>query len=582
MLENQQFMDPTIQEKLSKVFGTQQANQIAGELESILNSFKGSSAADEWSEKDILLISYGDQIQSSGRADIQTLHRFLKRHLKGRINGVHLLPFYPYSSDDGFSVIDYWQVDPKKGTWQDIQQLGLDFNLMFDGVINHISAQSDWFQRFLEGDPKYRSFFIAKEEDADLSKVVRPRTTPLLTPFHTSEGLKHIWTTFSSDQIDLNYSHPPVFLKIVELMLFYIEQGAQLIRLDAIPFLWKKEGTNCMHLEETHLIVQILRALLNRVAPGVKIVTEANVPHHENIEYFGDGTNEAQLVYQFPLAPLLVHAINFGSSRHLNQWADSLKTPSKETAFFNLTASHDGIGVRPVENIISADEMEQLSEQVQKKGGLISWRTAQGKERVAYEWNITFFEAIRDPELQVEDELNNGRFLTSQAIAMSLAGIPGIYIHNLFGSLNWNEGVKTGSARSINRKKFIEQELEDLLHDPTSRESGIFEAYLHLLGVRTREKSFHPNGAQRIIECGDSIFGLLRTSPDRHEQIIALHNLTKLPQSIHADLQGLVESNAGTARDLLSGEEYLIRQGALSLAMPPFATIWIKVNRGTL
>ena len=159
------------------------------------------------------------------------------------VDDIHLLPFYPYSSDDGFSVIDYKQVNPALGTWDDVARVGQNFHLMFDGVINHISAQSAWFKAFLQDDPKYRDYFIVVEGEPDLSQVVRPRTLPLLTEFTTPSGAKKVWTTFSADQIDLNYANPEVLLDIIDVLLFYVAHGAELIRLDAIAYLWKEIGT---------------------------------------------------------------------------------------------------------------------------------------------------------------------------------------------------------------------------------------------------------------------------------------------------------------------------------------------------
>ena len=143
-----------------------------------------------------------------GEPPLKTLAEFCARHLKGMVSGIHLLPFYPWSSDDGFSVKDFFAVEPSYGTWEDIARLGADFDLMFDAVFNHVSAQGEWFQRFLADDPRYRDFFIAVAGSPDLSQVVRPRALPLLTEFSTAAGPKKVWTTFSADQVDLNFKNP--------------------------------------------------------------------------------------------------------------------------------------------------------------------------------------------------------------------------------------------------------------------------------------------------------------------------------------------------------------------------------------
>jgi sucrose phosphorylase len=200
----------------------------------------------------------------------------LEKYARGVITGVHVLPFFPYSSDDGFSVIDYTAVNPDFGTWADVERLGRNFRLMFDAVINHISAHSGWFQEFLKGNPGFADYFIVVEEGTDLSQVVRPRALPLLTSVQTAHGERLVWTTFSADQIDLNYANPDVLLEIIEILLLYVEKGAEIIRLDAIAYLWKKIGTPCIHLEETHRVVKLFRTVFDAVAPHVMLITRTS------------------------------------------------------------------------------------------------------------------------------------------------------------------------------------------------------------------------------------------------------------------------------------------------------------------
>ncbi|HPC62754.1 MAG TPA: alpha-amylase family glycosyl hydrolase, partial [Verrucomicrobiota bacterium] len=265
-------------------------------------AFPQTSASPEpLCERDTLLITYPDQLREPGLSPLAALDRFLAGHVRGMISGVHLLPFYPWSSDDGFSVKDYFAVEPAYGTWEDICRIGQNFDLMFDAVFNHLSAQSDWFQRFLRNEPGFEDFFVTVEGDPDLSRVVRPRALPLLTTFPSATGPRKVWTTFSADQVDLNFKNPAVLLRVIEALLWYVRHGARFIRLDAIAFLWKEVGTSCLHLPQTHGVIQLLRSVLDCCAPHVRLITETNVPRADNISYFGDGTNEAQLAYNFAL-----------------------------------------------------------------------------------------------------------------------------------------------------------------------------------------------------------------------------------------------------------------------------------------
>ncbi|HMD81668.1 MAG TPA: alpha-amylase family glycosyl hydrolase, partial [Anaerolineales bacterium] len=336
------------------------------------------------------------------------------------VKGIHILPFYPWTSDDGFSVVDYRKVDPALGDWKHISAMQSHFRLMFDGVINHISSQSEWFKAFLNDDPRYRDYFVVIEGSPDPSQVVRPRALPLLTSFSTPSGEKRVWTTFSDDQIDLNFQNPEVLLEILDILLMYVERGAAFIRLDAIAYLWKELGTSCIHLPQTHRVIQFLRAALDEVAPHVQMITETNVPHTDNISYFGDGSNEAQLVYNFALPPLTLHSFHTGDAQVLSSWAKTLTLPSNKTTFFNFLASHDGIGLNPARGILSTADIDVLVEKTLEHGGLVSYKHNSDGSQSPYEMNISYFDALSNPHGNESLGLQIDRFIAAQAIMLSL------------------------------------------------------------------------------------------------------------------------------------------------------------------
>jgi len=531
--------------KLAALYGDDAADAVLAQLLDLLPDHPAPRPAESFnlSEQDVILITYGDQLQRASEAPLQTLHHFGRGYLADIINSVHILPFYPYSSDDGFSVIDYYAVDDNLGDWTHIQQMSADFRLMFDAVFNHISAQSDWFKGFLNGQAPYTGYFTVVDPGADLSAVVRPRALPLLTPVETPSGTQHVWTTFSDDQIDLNYANPALLLEMVRVLLFYLEQGARLIRLDAIAFIWKEIGTGCIHLDQVHTIVQLMRDVLEWVAPGAVLITETNVPHEENISYFGDGTNEAQMVYQFPLPPLLLHTLTAGDTTALNQWARSLEQVSDQTTFFNFTASHDGIGVRPVTGLLSQAEIDALVKVTLDHGGHVSYRNMPDGTQQPYELNITYFDAITHPDITAEQpDIAVKRFLVSQAMMLALAGVPGIYFHSLFGSRNHAEGVaQTGRYRSINRQKLGADTLLAELKDAHSIRSKVWKPYRHLIHTRTQSAAFHPLAKQMVLDLSSSVFALERITRDGAERILALHNVTGNRVSLQLDFEGAVD-----------------------------------------
>lgn len=486
------------------------------------------------SQKDVILIAYGDQLKEPFHFPLRTLHGFCKKYLIDIISGLHILSLFPYSSDDGFSILDYRSIDPKLGDWGDIRVLGNSFSIMVDAVINHASVKGNWFKGFLVDEPPYRDYFVTIEGEPDLSSVFRPRAHPLLTSFLSSTGERKVWTTFSSDQADLDFHNPDVLLEIVDILLFYISQGVRFIRLDAIAYLWKEIGTKCLHLPQTHSIVKLIRAIINDIASQVIIVTETNVPHQDNLSYFGNGIDEAQIIYNFALPPLVLHTFQSANSNVLTKWAKGLFLPSKSTTFLNFLASHDGIGLSPAIGLLTEDEIQKIVQQSLKHGGLISNKSKPDGGKTPYELNINYFDALSDPNSSEDLELQISRFMAAQAIMLSMQGIPGIYFHSMFGSRGWMSGVQqTGMNRTINRQKLTLPDVENELNDPVSLRAKVYKRFRYLLLLRRNHPAFHPQAEQKILEMGSSVFALERISPDGRDSMLCIQNVTSRTVSTH-------------------------------------------------
>lgn len=525
-----------------------------------------------WTEGDVLLITYGDQVRAAGSPPLSTLADFLNTHASGLLGGVHILPFFPSSSDDGFSVIDYRSVDPALGTWDNVARLGLNFDLMFDLVLNHVSAESEWFGGFLQDDPAYRDFFITVDDDPDLSQVVRPRALPLLTKFQTPSGDKRVWTTFSADQIDLNYHNPEVLLRILETLLLYAEHGARLIRLDAIAYLWKKIGTPCIHLPETHAVVKLMRSVLDHVAPGVLLITETNVPHADNLSYLGDGSDEAQMVYNFALPPLVLHTLQTGSAAKLSRWAQGLTLPGDQVTLFNFLASHDGIGLNPARGILTDAEIEALVKRTVERGGLVSYKRNPDSAQSPYELNVNYLDALSLPDdAGGLDSSAVDRFMAAEAIMLSLAGIPGLYFHSLFGSRGDRAAAQaTGIPRRINRAKPTREELERDLADTASLRTRILDRHARLLRVRRMRSAFHPASPQHVLGVDDRVFAVLRGEPGQEASVLCLFNVTRAPVPYQAS-----DLEPGRWQDLIGGGYCDVSDsGAATFNLMPFQTMW--------
>jgi sucrose phosphorylase len=532
-------MTPTIESHLRALYGPEVAERWWPEFAARLERFRRETPptmrlpAKPLTERDVLLIAYPDQVRQDGEAPLQTMARFAAGHLRDVVSGIHLLPFYPWSSDDGFAVKDLFAVAREFGTWADVRRLGADFDLMFDAVFNHLSAQGDWFQRFLADDPAWRDFFVTVGGDPDLSAVIRPRATPLLTEFAGRAGPRRVWTTFGADQVDLNYANPAVLAAVLEALLCYVRHGAVFIRLDAVAFLWKEIGTCCLHLAPTHRIVQFLRAVVDEVAPHVRLVTETNVPHQENVSYFGDGTNEAHLVYNFALPPLVLHAALTGDATRLTRWAQALAVPSDRVTFLNFLASHDGIGLNPARGILDDSEVDVLVQHTRANGGLVSYKRLPDGSDAAYELNINYLDAVSPARAGEPPLIAARRFLTTQAVMLSLQGVPGIYFHSLIGSRGDAAGAAaTGLNRRINREKLERTLLESELAATGSLRATVYAGYRDLLNLRRSHPAFAPAAAQHVLDVDRRVFAVVRETADHVDRMLCLHNLSADPVTI--------------------------------------------------
>ena len=580
--------DSALTDSLSSLLNHLYPGEAEGVLEQLLNlidayqEYTPQSTDSLWDETDVMLITYGDSILSDN-PPLQTLAMFMEERLKDCFSCLHILPFFPYSSDDGFSVIDYRKVNPELGEWEDIRRLSNDYRFMVDLVINHVSRQSNWFGDFVGDYSPGNQYFIEPDPEDDLSQVVRPRNTPLLTPVWTHTGKRHVWATFSPDQIDFNFRNPAVLVEMVKIVLLYMAQGASLIRLDAIAYLWKEPGTNCIHLPQTHTVVKIVRLIMGAVRSNSLLLTETNVPSEENLSYFGNG-DEAQMVYQFPLPPLILHALNSGTSEYLVKWARGLPEYPEGCSVLNFTASHDGIGVRALEGIVPMDEVEELAESMCHFGGLISTRTLPDGFHSPYEINISLFDAMKGTR-RGEDIWQIPRFICSQAIMLAMKGIPAVYVHSMFATGNDLDLVEeTGRIRSINRKKWQLPALKEQLDNPTTTSAVVFENMKHMLRIRRGEPCFHPDNHQHILdELPSGLFGVLRAD-DNGRKVIALHNVTTGHQKINLDeLDTFSESgtNIEVWSDLVASKTLpeLGIKDQKELTLEPYQVVWLLKER---
>ena len=546
-----------------------QINNLFLNIKSIFTQPMKRSKNELWSEKDFLLITYADSIKKNNQKNFITLNSFLKKYCK-EFSYIHILPFFPFSSDDGFAVEDYKKIKIEHGSWKDLKKITKTFDIMVDLVINHCSSNNKLFKNFLEDKNPGKDFFINSEKKFPKSnKIVRPRSSDLSKKVLVNGKNTYVWCTFGHDQVDFDFRNPNVLLYFFEIIKFYLDQDIKALRLDAVAFLWKELGTRCINLPQTHNIIRLIRLIIDRFYNKTLIITETNIPSHENLTYFGNN-NEAHCIYNFSLAPLLIHAVVSGNSFYLKKWSRGMPPAQENNSYLNFLSTHDGIGMRPVEGILPENEIQKYFNFFKKQGGLFSYRTNAGKKSV-YEVNITLLEAFKEC-YNGKDKFVLERFILAHTILFSMEGIPAIYIQNYLGSKNDNAKVKkTNSFRSINRRNWNFDSLVKIFKNKSNINSKILHSLNRLMVLRKKQIAFHPNATQFTLQLGDIFFGIWRQSIDRSQSIFCISNLTNVKQKISLLDINLISTNNWF--DILSNKK--IKNIGDELLFKPYQTFWI-------
>ena len=521
------------------------------------------------SEKTSLVISYGDNIYSSQSSSMKIFQKFFQKNLEKLFDTIHFLPFYPSSSDSGFAVKDHYQIDKKIGNWSDLKKISKSKKIMADVVINHASARGLWFKNFLKRKKPGKDYFLTVNSKFNTSKVVRPRDHKLLKKIKIFEKNDYLWRTFSPDQIDLNFKNPSVLLRFIKIIIYLINNGVTIFRLDAIAYLWKQNGTECINLSQTHEIIKLLRVVTSLLNVQTLIITETNLPEKENLSYFGKN-NEANWVYNFSLPPLLIHAFLFENSSYLNQWSRKLPSTKHGNCYLNFIASHDGIGIRPTEGILNEKTLSSFLKRLKKNGSKFSYRKVQNKSKKVYEANITVFDALRKSDFDPKGLFFLERYVSAHAIMVSFEGVPAVYFNSLFGKSNDEaKYIITGNNRDVNRYKWNFNNITTKLRDKKSKQSIFYRNIGALLETKRKQKAFHPNASRININLGPKIFCFKRISKDKKQSIICMTNLSSKIQTPNF-------KKIGNYRDLLNSN-LKFREGT-ALILKPFQTVWLTNN----
>ena len=559
--------------KLNQIYNFLPKNEIdliAEEISQIINHFNRNNKKKNWfvSEKTTMVICYGDSIYSKNKKHLKTFQAFFNKKLNKFIDTIHFLPFYPSSSDSGFAVKDHYKIDSKFGNWLNIKNFSSKAHIMADMVINHASARGLWFKNFLKEKKPGKDYFLLVNSKFNTSKVVRPRDHKLLKEINIFKKKEYLWRTFSDDQIDLNFKNPKVLLRFIKIMLNLIKNGVTIFRLDAIAYLWKKSGTKCINLKQTHEIVKVLRIVSNSLNIKTIIVTETNLPEKENLSYFGNN-DESNWIYNFTLPPLLIYSLLFENGSYLNAWCKKLPQTKKGNSYLNFIASHDGIGMRPLEGIINNQSIKKLLLRLKKNGSKFSYRKVNNNKKKVYESNITVFDALKVSDKDKKGLYNFQRYIAAHAIMFSFEGVPAIYFNSLFGKSNDEARyVITGNNRDVNRFKWNELNILKKIKSNSSKEYYIFETLKYLLKIRKKQKAFHPNAYRTNINLGNNFFCIKRVSLDKKQTILCITNLTSKLQNAK------INKKFNKFKNLINPN---VKPKILnSINLKPFETIWLS------
>lgn len=550
--------------------------EYSKKINKLINNYKDigpkNSKNDYWSENTILLITYADSISRglSGKT-LNDFGKFYKKYLEKFINSIHFLPFFPSSGDGGFSVKNHNDVDKAYGTWEDIESLSKKANIMTDLVLNHSSSKGDWYKNFLDDKDPGKNYFYVVDKNYDCSKVVRPRDHDLLTEIELQNKKKFLWCTFSHDQIDLNFKNPDVLLEFIKLILKLSSYGIKIFRLDAVAFIWKQPGTTCLNLSQTHEIIKLLRDIVDQLDKNLIIVTETNLPKQENLSYFGKN-DEAHWIYNFSLPPLIVNTFLFEDSVALTKWSMKMPPAQLGNAYLNFIASHDGIGMRPAEGILSDKEIKKMLQRLKKNGSKFSMRKLSNNEEKVYEANISLFNALQFTDSDLKGKFALKRFIAAHCIILAIEGVPAFYFNSLFATKNDEETfANTGVKRNLNRYKWHYSTLVDLIKTNNTIEKNCYEIFKELISIRKIQPAFHPNATQFTLNLDKNIFAVWRQSRDRKQSIFALTNVSSKTIKLNTNKINLIDDEKWF--DLLSQETKITDDQYVKLM--PFQSLWI-------
>jgi len=525
------------------------------------------------------------------------------------ISLVHVMPILKCpqgASDGGYAVSDFRDVDERVGTLDDIRDLARqmqqrDMLLTLDVVVNHTSDEHEWAQRARRGEQVYQDYYYIFDDRTvpDMFEETMPEVFPENSPgnFTFDDSMrKWVMTVFNSYQWDLNYSNPAVFIEMLDIVLFWANQGADIVRLDAVAFLWKKIGTTCQNEREAHLILQLMKDCCQVTAPGVLFIAEAIVAPVEIAKYFGEDAviaKECEIAYNATFMALLWDAVATRNARLLNQGIRSLPDKLDRATWLNYVRCHDDIGLGfDDRDIIMAgyqpvahrrfllDYYTGEYDDSPARGRPFGHNAKTGDARISGSLaSLAGLETAiqKDDEEAIQQSIDI--ILLLHSMIMSFGGIPLLYYGDEIGTLNDNtyleDANKAGDSRWMHRPR-IDWEIAALRKQHGSVQQRIFEGLKKMIAVRKSTPAFADYNNRELLETDNPhLFVFIRSNPFRpHDNVLVIANFDAAPQAITlSDLPSRGHIEYSQLQDLYSGSSPGLVEN--QLVVPPHGFYWL-------
>lgn len=526
------------------------------------------------------------------------------------VNLLHVMPILkcpPGASDGGYAVSDYRDVDERVGSLDDLRALARqlrrrDMLLTLDVVVNHVSDQHEWARRARAGEARFRDYFYIFEnrDIPDMFEESMPEIFPETAPGNftwNAEMERWVMTVFNDYQWDLNYGNPAVFVEMLDILLYWANQGADILRLDAVAFLWKKIGTTCQNEREAHLILQLLKDCCQVTAPGVLFIAEAIVAPVEIIKYFGEDAviaKECEIAYNATFMALLWDAVATRNAQLLNQGIRNLPDKLDRATWLNYIRCHDDIGL----GFDDADIRHAGYEPRSHRRFLVDWFTGNyqgspargqlfgnnvktGDARIS--GSLASLAGLESALEQGDDEAIDQSvrlILLLHGMIMSFGGIPLLYYGDEIGMLNdfsyMNDEEKAGDTRWIHRP-MIDWDKAERRHRHGTPEQRLFDGISRMIAVRKCTPAFADFNNRELIDTGNPhLFVYIRSNPaDGGDHVLVVGNFDRAPQSLTlSDLGNRAAFEYGRLRDLYSGEQPSLFND--QLVIPPLRFYWLS------